>query len=124
MLEPSRPPTTESASTTSTTVAVRAGGADDAADEAVVVEHGHVGVDAGGGAGVDGDGVRERLRGAERDDVRRDQGVAGAAGGAGQALQLGQPVAVEVGGLHRAAELGVLGLEPGEVAAQVVVVRK
>ena len=43
MFEPSRPPTTESWSTSSSTVAVRAVGADHAADEAVVVEHGHVG---------------------------------------------------------------------------------
>ena len=54
---PRRPPTTDSWSTISSTVAVRPVGAHHPADETVVVEHGHVGMDAGAGARVDRDGA-------------------------------------------------------------------
>ena len=89
------------------------------ADQPVVVEDREVGVEAGVGAGVDGDGAGERLGGADRDHAGRDQRVAEVLGGGGEAVVLLEPVAVEVGGGHLGAQLGVLGLQRAELGPQV-----
>jgi hypothetical protein len=61
---------------------------------AVVVQHGLVGLHPGVRAGVDGDRARERLRGAVGDDVGRDQRASQGVRGRGEALELGQLVAL------------------------------
>src|SRR4051794_795354 len=93
-------------------------GAHHPAHESVVVEHGHVRVHAGRGAGVDRDGPGERLGRSHRDDPGGHQGVPGALGAGQQPVQLGGPVPVHRRCREPALELGVLGLEPGHVTAQ------
>ena len=98
MVEPSRPPTTDSWSTMSRTVAVDRSAAHDPADKPAVVDDGHVGTDPGGRPCVDGDGPGEGLRRTHRNDPGRDERIAGRSGTGEQAVELGRPVAVDFAG--------------------------
>ena len=96
----------------------RAGHPQHPSDQPVGVDHGLVGVDAGIRARVDGHRAREGLRGADADDSGWDQRLPERARGAGQAVVLGQAVAVEAGGGDLLAQVGVLGRQGGDLVAQ------